>query len=108
MTIEIHQREWSLQVLAGIEMELTDAQFSELCSRLQFVSGHMTYAQFVENFEDPRLGGSTETLHKVSNHRVNAIRGDEYGLDADTVERKLSNKLRDNFQVDIRRYHENE
>ena len=44
-------------------------------------------------------GGPSSDLQKVNNHRVNTIRGDEYGLSALEVESRLRNKLRENFEV---------
>ena len=35
---------------------MTDDQFKELCSALNFTNGHMTYMDFVENFDDMRIG----------------------------------------------------
>ena len=78
---------------------MSDPQFKELCGRLQFHNGHMKYMDFVTNFEDLRVGGPPGDLNKVSNHRVNPIRGDEYGMSALEVESKLRNKLRENFEV---------
>ena len=77
---------------------MPDAQFKDLCKRLQFHHGHMKYLDFVANFEDLREGGDSE-LTKVNNHHVNPIRGDEYGFSALEAESKLRNKLRENFEV---------
>ena len=44
-------------------------------------------------------GGPASDLQKVNNHRVNGIRGDEFGLSALEVESRLRNKLRENFEV---------
>ena len=77
----------------------SDARFKELCARLQFHNGHMSYMDFVTNFEDLRVGGPHGDLAKVNNHRVNPVRGDEYGLSASEVESKLRTKLRENFEV---------
>ena len=59
----------------------------------------MTYSDFVANFEDSRLAGPAVDLDKSPNHKVNAIRGDEYGMSAIEVESKLRNKLRESFEV---------
>ena len=45
------------------------------------------------------LGGPSVELFKTNNHRVNPIRGDEYGLSALEVESRLRNKLRESFEV---------
>ncbi len=78
---------------------MSDGTFQELCSRLSFHNGCMTYMDFVTNFEDPRLWGPPTQLLKISNHRVNPIRGDEIGMTAQEVTRKLRSKLRENFEV---------
>ena len=78
---------------------MSDPQFKELCGALRFHRGSMLYTDFVANFEDLREGGPSESLSKVPNHRVNPIRGDEYGMSAIEVESKLRNKLRENFEV---------
>ena len=44
------------QILDDLGMYMTEEQFKELCSRLQFTNGHMNYVDFVANFEDPRHG----------------------------------------------------
>ena len=44
---------------------MTDEQFKELCSRLSFSNGSMTYIDFVTNFEDPRHGGEENGLIRV-------------------------------------------
>ena len=78
---------------------MSDAQFEDLCAKLAFKDGAMIYSDFISSFEDPRMGGPAAQLLKDNNHRVNAIRGDEYGLTAIEVESKLRNKLRENFEV---------
>lgn len=86
------------QVLEDMGIYANDEQFKELCASLNFTNGHMTYMNFVENFNDLRIGGPATELFKANNHRVNAIRGDEYGMSAIEVESKLRNKLRENFE----------
>ena len=43
--------------MANFGMHMSDDQFKELCTRLSFHNGHMTYIDFVDNFEDPRHSG---------------------------------------------------
>ena len=59
----------------------------------------MTYTDFVESFQDPRMGGPAEELQKKNNHHVNKVRGDEWGMTAEQAEMKLLSKLRQNFEV---------
>ena len=88
------------QVLASFGMFLSDEQFNILISKLSFNNkGHMLYSDFVNSFDDPRVGGPGEDIVRSGNHRVNPIRGDEYGMSIDQVERKLASKLRENFAV---------
>jgi len=86
-------------MLESLGFYIDDDQFKELCSRLSFHKGHMTYSDFVANFEDPRVGGPPGELMRINNHHVNAIRGDEIGLTAEMAEKKLLSKLRENFEV---------
>ena len=82
-------------------MYLTDEKFQDLCHQLHFHAGFMDYMAFLENFENARFDGPGEFLSKIRNHRVNEIRGDEYGLSALEVESKLRSKLRENFEVHV-------
>ena len=43
--------------MAGFGMHMGDEQFKELCTRLSFHNGYMTYTGFIDNFEDPRHSG---------------------------------------------------
>ena len=76
-----------------------DELFKEVCSKLAFTNGHMNYGNFVANFDDPRHIGPAEDIVRPNNHRVNPIRGDEYGVPAVEVEQRLRKKLRENFEV---------
>ena len=78
---------------------MSDDQFVDLCGQLNFTNGIMTYSDFIDSFEDLRSGGPAAQLTKDNNHRVNKIRGDEYGLTSLEVESKLRGKLRENFEV---------
>ena len=81
-------------------MFLSDEQFNILVSKLSFNNkGHMLYTDFINSFDDPRVGGPGEDIQRTGNHRVNPIRGDEYGMTVEQVERKLASKLRENFAV---------
>lgn len=84
------------EILAGLGMLMADEQYEELMSRLHLHNGHMEYMDFVLNFGDPRPSDSS-TLIRKGNHRVNPIRGDQFGLTAEEVEVKLRAKLRENF-----------
>ena len=61
----------SSQVMANFGMHMSDDQFKELCARLSFYNGHMTYIDFVDNFEDPRHSGKTNCNHKLFNKLIN-------------------------------------
>jgi hypothetical protein len=86
-------------MLESMGFYIEDDQFKELCSHLSFHKNHMTYMDFVANFEDPRVDGPAVDIIKVNNHHVNHIRGDEIGMTAEMAEQRLINKLRENFGV---------
>lgn len=86
------------QILNSYGIVMTDENFKELTTKLGFTNGHMLYSDFVVAFEDPRIGGPTEDVERENNFRVNPIRG-EYGMSAEEVEKKLRQKLRENFTV---------
>ena len=44
---------------------MDDEQFKELCTMLKFTNGHMNYIDFVQNFEDPRIGEKYRLLHDI-------------------------------------------
>lgn len=93
---------WDLfQVLGSFGVLMTDDQFKELTERVGFMNGYMNYSDFVMAFEDPRAQGPGDEILRVGNHRVNPIRGDEWGMTADEVEAKLRSKLRENFAVSV-------
>ena len=48
----------SLQVLMDLGYYMDDEQFKELCAMLKFTNGHMNYIDFVQNFEDTRIGAN--------------------------------------------------
>ena len=88
------------QVLASFGMFLSDEQFNILVTKLSFNNkGHMHYTDFVNSFDDPRVGGPGEDIQRSGNHRVNPIKGDQWGMTIDEVEKKLASKLRENFAV---------
>ena len=81
---------------------MSDEQFNILVSKLNFNErGQMQYTDFISNFNDPRHGGPGEEIVRSGNHRVNAIRGDQFGMTIEEVEKKLASKLRENFAVSI-------
>uniref|UniRef100_A0A2C9KUP1 EF-hand domain-containing protein n=1 Tax=Biomphalaria glabrata TaxID=6526 RepID=A0A2C9KUP1_BIOGL len=86
------------KVLADLGILMADDQFAQLMSKLNIHNGHMQYIDFIMNFGDPRHPDASPgiTPH-VSNHRVNAIRGDEHSMTVEEVEIKLRQKLRENF-----------
>lgn len=90
-----------LQVLASYGMSMSDEHFQELTKRLGFENGSLSYTDFIQAFEDPRIQGPGEDIERSGNHRVNPIRGDEEGMTAEMVENKLRQKLRENFMVII-------
>ncbi|XP_053398276.1 EF-hand calcium-binding domain-containing protein 6-like [Mercenaria mercenaria] len=86
------------QVLMSFGLAMSDEQFNILVSKLNFnESGQMQYSDFISNFNDPRHGGPGEEIIRSGNHRVNPIRGDQFGMSIEEVERKLASKLRENF-----------
>nr|XP_022292188.1 EF-hand calcium-binding domain-containing protein 6-like isoform X2 [Crassostrea virginica] len=85
------------EVLGSFGILMTDEQFKELVERVGFINGYLQYSDFVMAFEDPRAQGPGDEILRVGNHRVNPIRGDEWGMTADEVEAKLHSKLRENF-----------
>ncbi|VDI45640.1 Hypothetical predicted protein [Mytilus galloprovincialis] len=85
------------EVLASYGMVMSDEQFQELTRMLGFENGSLSYTDFIQAFEDPRIQGPGEDIQRSGNHRVNPIRGDEEGMTADQVEAKLRQKLRENF-----------
>lgn len=86
------------QVLVSFGFVMSDEQFNILVSKLNFNErGQMQYSDFVLNFNDPRHSGPGEDIIRSGNHRVNPIRGDQFGMSIEEVERKLSSKLRENF-----------
>ena len=86
--------------MESYSLYMSDAQFRDLCSKLNFHKSHMTYSDFVKNFEDQRQdNGPGEHLQKVNNHHVNSIRGDRSDMSAGELEKRLRSKLRENFEV---------
>ena len=86
-------------MLESMGFYIDDDQFKDLCAHLSFHKTHMTYADFVTNFEDPRIGGPASDIIRVNNHHVNDVRGDESTMTAEMAEQRLINKLRENFGV---------
>lgn len=87
-----------LQILGDIGFAMSDETFSELCLRLSFHNGYMTYTDFVSNFDDPRMSSPT-FLTKSSNHHMNEFRGENQLMTVDDVKRLMPDKLRQNFDV---------
>ncbi|XP_069133814.1 EF-hand calcium-binding domain-containing protein 6-like isoform X1 [Argopecten irradians] len=85
------------EVLVSMGMPMADEHFQDLVSKIGFHNGSMLYSDFVLAFEDPRIFGPGDDVQRSGNHHVNPIRGDEFGMSADEVERKLLSKLRENF-----------
>ncbi|KAH3735163.1 hypothetical protein DPMN_041624, partial [Dreissena polymorpha] len=86
------------EVLLSFGFGMTDEQFNILVSKLNFNErGQMQYTDFIANFHDHRLGGPGEDIVRSGNHRVNPIRGDQFGMTIEEVEKKLASKLRENF-----------
>lgn len=86
------------QVLSSFGMTMLDEQFNILVSKLNFNDkGYMQYSDFIVSFYDPRHGGPGEDIQRTGNHHVNPIRGDQFGMSLEEVERKLASKLRENF-----------
>lgn len=50
--------------------------------------------------QDVQLNGTIAgDIERRPNHRWNAVRGDEFGLNAQTLERRVHDKIRENFTV---------
>lgn len=82
---------------------MSDEQFSELMLKMNMHNGHMNYMDFILNFGDPRHPDASQgVVEHLKNHRVNPIRGDEYGMSVAEVETKLHQKLRENFTVSMK------
>ncbi|CAL1541366.1 unnamed protein product [Lymnaea stagnalis] len=86
------------RILSDLGILMSDEQFSELMAKLKMHNGHMKYMDFIMNFGDPRqLDPSPTIFEHPGNHKVNPIRGLEYGMTAVDIEAKLRQKLRENF-----------
>lgn len=81
---------------------MKDDQFEELMTYLGFGNDHksLNYLDFLTYFDDVRDAPRPQPdILRRPNHRVNAIRGDEFGMSADRLEERLRAKLRENFAV---------
>ncbi|ESO84984.1 hypothetical protein LOTGIDRAFT_236027 [Lottia gigantea] len=83
------------RLLYNMGFVMSDEQFQELVTKLQFSDGFMSYKNFINNFEN--RNGQEVDIIRTGNHHVNPIRGDEFGFKAQEVENRLRTKLRDNF-----------
>ncbi|KAL3881564.1 hypothetical protein ACJMK2_027990 [Sinanodonta woodiana] len=84
-------------VLVTFGMLMNDEQFNILVSKLNFHNGYMKYSDFIASFDDSNSYSLGEEIQRTGNHRVNPIRGDEYGMTVEQVEDRLKSKLRENF-----------
>ena len=80
-------------------MYMSEEQFKDLCSRLSFIDGFMSYTDFISDFQDSGSLSPSSGIGHPPNHKVNPIRGDHYGMSAVEVEEKLRQKLKENFEV---------
>ncbi len=84
-----------LQLLEEFGMHMNNEQFNELCSRLSFHNGLMTYVGFVDSFEDPRHSGeefrpkATFTLQ----HRETTFSGCDGNLFLDSAQKRFRRSL---------------
>ena len=78
-------------------MYMEDDQFQELCSRVGFNQGPLTYSDFIQAFEDLRVGGPGAEVAHVPNHRP--IRLEAQDMSAEEVEKILKDKMRQGFGV---------
>lgn len=90
-----------IQILEYFGFCINDDDFTKLCSHLSFINGHMTYTNFLLNFEDFRPNGPSKELVKQPNHRFNEIRGVKFNFSAEELESRLRQKLRENFEVPV-------
>ncbi len=52
------------------------------------------------NEQDTRLNGSiADDINRVPNHHFNPVRGDEFGMNVENLEKRLREKVRENFTV---------
>lgn len=78
-------------------MYMSDDQFRELCNRVGFTKGSMTYTDFIEGFEDPRKGGPGEEVQRYPNHWYKVLDAKE--MSSQEVIADLKDKLRQTFGV---------
>lgn len=83
------------QVLNSFGMYMDDLQFNELCSRLGFTQGPLTYSDFAEAFEDLRIWGPGAEIQHMPNH--DPIRLEAQSMSAEEVEPVLKDKMRQGF-----------
>lgn len=80
-------------------MYMDDLQFNELCSRLGFTQGPLTYSDFAEAFEDLRIWGPGAEIQHMPNH--DPIRLEAQSMSAEEVEPVLKDKMRQGFGVSL-------
>ncbi|KAJ8031739.1 EF-hand calcium-binding domain-containing protein 6 [Holothuria leucospilota] len=93
-TGKLSQKEFR-EVLQSFGMYMSDDQFRELCNRVGFTKGSMTYTDFIEGFEDPRKGGPGEEVQRYPNHWYKVLDAKE--MSSQEVIADLKDKLRQTF-----------
>ncbi|XP_063969764.1 EF-hand calcium-binding domain-containing protein 6-like isoform X1 [Lytechinus pictus] len=56
------------QVIQSFGMYMDDDQFALLCKQLGFDRGSLTYTDFIDSFEDMRIGGPGQEITRSPNH----------------------------------------
>ncbi|XP_072165535.1 EF-hand calcium-binding domain-containing protein 6-like isoform X2 [Diadema setosum] len=83
------------QVIQSFGMYMDDEQFALLCQRLGFDQGSLTYTDFIEQFEDPRIGGPGEEITRSPNHWWKSL--EAKNMSAMDMMKQLGDKMRQAF-----------
>ncbi|XP_071941657.1 EF-hand calcium-binding domain-containing protein 6-like [Antedon mediterranea] len=91
---KLHKKELR-EVLESFGMYMLDDQFQILCDRLGISKTPLSYTDFIELFEDPRVNGPGVEIQHSSNHRYIDLPIQK--MTADQVGAKLLSKLRETY-----------
>ena len=81
-------------------MYMEDEQFALLCKNLGFDKGSLTYSDFIESFEDMRVGGPGQEITRTPNHWWKKLDG--HNMSAKEMLANLGDKMRQAFGVSWR------
>ena len=84
------------KMLSHMGMLLNNENFEELCNRLHFTGGHMTYDDFYHSFQGLFFQAPSQ-VERTDNHFFNEIRGGEQVFGADEGYRLFKEKLLGHF-----------